>query len=212
MELKCVGMGDSWYKLGDRHHRVSTSCSANSQWCVGALLSFNFHLSSLSPATTIFSIKLLLNQTHSIVSPRDTGGEAKRESLRTFTLLEEGKRPAEGNYFPDKRHPAIWRGRQAGGEREGGEITVERKCRMPNDNVARPSTLPGVVTPISVKHSMVLEVAFSVWGEDDLGNKMDIPTFGGLRLLRVSRPAVVPSVSRCGVEVSGPGRDLVLDH
>lgn len=175
---------------------------ANSQWCIGALLSFNFHLSQLSPTTTIFSVQLLLNQTHSIVSPRDMGGDAQHESTRTFTLLSEGKRPAEGYYFPDKRHPAIWRGKDASGTREGGEITIDTKCRMPNDNVARPSTLPGVVTPISVKHSIVLEVAFSVWGEDDLGNKMDIPTFGGLRLLKVSRPVIVPSVSFLVLAVS----------
>ncbi|CAK9780388.1 hypothetical protein CC85DRAFT_326457 [Cutaneotrichosporon oleaginosum] len=161
-------------------------------WCIGALLSFNFHLSNISPATTVFSISLLLNQTHSIVSPRDPDA-TPHEFVRTFTIFAEGKRPPEGYYYPDLRHPAIWRGKDARGKREGGEITIDNKVRMPNDNVARPSTVDGVVTPISVSHTMTLEVAFSVWGEDDTGKKMSHPTFGGLRLLRVSRPVSVPS-------------------
>jgi hypothetical protein len=161
-------------------------------WCIGALLSFNFHLTNLSPATTVFSISLLLNQTHSIVSPRDPEG-TPHEFVRTFTIMSEGKRPPEGYYNPDLRHPAIWRGKEARGKREGGEITLDQKVRMPNDNVARPSTVEGVVTPISVSHTMTLEIAFSVWGEDDTGKAMSHPTFGGLRLLRVSRPVSVPS-------------------
>ncbi|BEI83346.1 hypothetical protein CcaverHIS002_0312140 [Cutaneotrichosporon cavernicola] len=161
-------------------------------WCIAALLSFDFHLTEISPATTVFSVRLLLNQTHSIVSPRDPDGKP-HEFVRTFTIMSEGKRPPEGYYNPDLRHAAIWRGKEAKGKREGGEITIDNKVRMPNDNVARPSTVPGVVTPISVSHTMTLEVAFSVWGEDDTGNKMDHPTFGGLRVLRVSRPVSVPS-------------------
>ncbi|GMK53506.1 hypothetical protein CspeluHIS016_0100920 [Cutaneotrichosporon spelunceum] len=160
-------------------------------WCIGALLDFNFHLADIAPTTTIFSVRLLLNQTHSIVSPRDPDG-TPHEFVRTFTILSEGKQPPEGYYNPDTRHPAIWRGKDAKGKRDTGDLTIDTKARMPNDNVARPSTVPGVVTPITVSHTMTLEVAFSVWGEDDTGQKIH-QTFGGLRVLRVSRPLSVPS-------------------
>lgn len=182
---------------------LSLLCLANVQWCIGALLSLNVKFTNLTPLTTVFSVSLLLNQTHSVVSPRDVGGDDKHASTRTFTILSRGKRPAEGHYYPDKSHAALWRGKGAGGEDDDalGELEVDAKARMPNDNVARPSTVPGVVTPITVSHTFTLEIAFSVWGEDDLGNKMDKPGYGGLRVMRVSRPVLVPSVSCPGVEL-----------
>jgi hypothetical protein len=75
----------------------------------------------------------------------------------------------------------------------GGEVLVDSKGRLPTDDIGRPSTLPGVVTPINVAHHLVMEVYFSVWSEDDRGEKMRIPGPGGLRLLRVSRPVTIPS-------------------
>jgi hypothetical protein len=44
-----------------------------------------------------------------------------------------------------------------------------------------------------VTHNLVLEVFFSVWGEDDRGEPMKLPGPGGLRMLRVSRPITLPS-------------------
>lgn len=120
--------------------------------------------------------------------------------------MSRGKRPDEGRYYPDKSHPALWRGKGAMGEDDDahGELVVDAKVRMPNDNVARPSTVPGVVTPITVSHTITLEIAFSVWGEDDLGNKMEKPGYGGLRVMRVSRPVLVPSVSHAWLAGMSP--------
>ena len=52
-------------------------------------------------------------------------------------------------------------------------------------------------TPIQVSHNLVQEVYFSVYGEDQLGRRMARPMDGGLRVMRIKRSVVVPSVS-CG--------------
>jgi hypothetical protein len=169
------------------------------QWSIGALLSFNLKIANLSNLTSVFSVKLILNQTISIISPRDIGSGEPRVSTRSFTVLEEGKRPTTA--YPDRRNVALWRGKGAGGTDDAdasSDMAIDKRCRLPDDNIARPSTLPGVVTPISVSHSLSLEVTFSVWGEDDRGRKMEHTTHGGLRALRVTRPLFVPSVS-CNV-------------
>ena len=93
-------------------------------------------------------MRILLSQTHSLVSPRDAGSQAKPITLtRHFTVIEEGQRPPKAHYHPDESIPAIWRGVAAGGKDKGG-IKIESKGRMPNDDHGRPSTLPGsVITP-----------------------------------------------------------------
>lgn len=48
-------------------------------------------------------------------------------------------------------------------------------------------------TPIQVSHILVAEVYFSVWGEDDRGNPMLSPGLGGLRVLRIEKPTILPS-------------------
>jgi hypothetical protein len=146
-------------------------------------------------------MRLLLSQTTSIISPRDPDDTPNKiENTRNFTVVEAGKRPPPGHHHPDRHYPALWRGTdvpggkdQAAPGRDGGEIIMDTKGRLPTDDVGRPSTLPGVVTPISVSHHLIMEVYFSVWSEDDRGERMKIPGPGGLRMLRVSRPVTIPS-------------------
>lgn len=57
-----------------------------------------------------------------------------------------------------------------------------------------------VITPIKVAHELVAEVYFSVWGEDDTGRTLPSPGPGGLRVLRATKPIILPS---CGLI---PGR------
>ncbi|KAL1405312.1 hypothetical protein Q8F55_008939 [Vanrija albida] len=166
-------------------------------WTICALLQIKVNLASLMPSTTVFAVRVLLAQTHSITSPRDPDAQ-KLTGTKHFVILEQGKRPPAGHLHPDKHYVALWRGQAAGGKdkadgESGGEIKIDTKARLPNDNVSRPSTLPGVVTPINVSHALVLEVFFSVYGEDDKGQPMKVPGPGGLRMLRVSRPVVLPS-------------------
>lgn len=86
----------------------------------------------------------------------------------------------------------MYRGTEAGGE-DVGEFMIEGHAVMPKDDRARPTTLPGLITPINVSHTFVYEVFFSVWGEDDSGKLMEQPGPGGLRFLQVQRPVILPS-------------------
>lgn len=145
-------------------------------------------------------MRLVLEQSHTIVSPRDTNGEAKKViTTRHFSLHESGRRPPQGSTYPGKDYAAAWRGPGAGGKEpcgpEGGEFRIDTTVRLPKDDVARPTTPAGVVTPITVGHKLVLEVFFSVYGEDDRGRPLQTPGPGGLRMLRVGRPVMIPSCS-----------------
>ena len=171
------------------------------QWSISALLSVKIKITSIPDTTTIFAARLLLQQTCSIISPRDPENSTnKLENTRYFSIMEAGKRPPPGHHHPDRHYPAMWRGTGVPGGKDqavdgsdGGEILIDTKGRLPTDDVGRPSTLPGVVTPINVTHHLVMEVYFSVWSEDDRGEKMKLPGPGGLRMLRVSRPVTIPS-------------------
>lgn len=165
-------------------------------WTICGLLHIKLSLTTLTPTTTVFAIRLSLGQTTTVFSPRT---EEQVTSTRHFPLMENGKRPPVGHNNPDKYYAAIWRGRSAGGKDDvtddGGVFRIDTTARLPDDTVGRPSTLPGVLTPIRVNHAIVLEVFFSVFGEDDRGRPMKTPGPGGLRMLRISRPVILPSVS-----------------
>lgn len=169
-------------------------------WTVCAVMKFRFSLDSIPSTATLFTVRLALEQTHTIVSPRDAGGEAKKViTTRHFGLHESGRRPPQGTIYPGKDYIAAWRGPAAGGKDvcgpDGGKFSIDTNVRLPKDDVARPTTPPGVVTPITVSHKLILEVFFSVYGEDDRGRKLKSPGPGGLRMLRISRPAMIPSCS-----------------
>ena len=51
-------------------------------------------------------------------------------------------------------------------------------------------------TPIHIAHTLVAEVFFSIWGKTEFGEDMSRPGPGGLQVMRIKRPVVVPSVSR----------------
>lgn len=168
------------------------------QWTICALMNLKVSINSIPATTTIFAVRLALAQSWTIISPRDEEGANRLTGTRSFAIFEAGKRPPVGHHYPDKHYSAVWRGTGAGGKDqavndEGGEIKLASTSRLPTDEHVRPTTLPGVVTPITVSHHLVLEVFFSVYGEDDRGEKMRIPGPGGLRMLRVSRPITLPS-------------------
>jgi hypothetical protein len=167
-------------------------------WTICALMNLKFSVTQIPTTTTIFAVRLALAQSWAIISPRDEEGANRLTGTRSFAMFESGKRPPVGHHYPDKHYAAIWRGTGAGGKdkpasEEGGELKLAATLRLPTDEHVRPTTLPGVVTPITVTHNLVLEVFFSVWGEDDRGEPMKLPGPGGLRMLRVSRPITLPS-------------------
>jgi hypothetical protein len=79
------------------------------------LLQIKVNLASLMPSTTVFAVRVLLAQTHSITSPRDPDSQ-KLTGTKHFVILEQGKRPPAGHLHPDKHYIALWRGPGAGGK------------------------------------------------------------------------------------------------
>ncbi|KAL7420412.1 hypothetical protein Q5752_005382 [Cryptotrichosporon argae] len=161
-------------------------------WTVGALLSARFTLPSPDPALTLFAFRVSLQMTHAVRSPRDDAATPALTTTRTWPVVEAGRRPAAALVHPDKHVPAVYRSQMAGGT-DVGEVRVEKKGRLPDDHVLRPSTVAGVVTPIKVTHAFVIDAYFSVHGEDEQGQPMRAPGPGGLRMLRLTQPVVVPS-------------------
>ena len=74
-------------------------------------------------------------------------------------------------------------------ESEGWKIRAV--ARMPNHDKIRPSTHNGTITPIRVKHEMLLQVFYSVDRESVAGMHRDGP--GELRMMSYKLPISVPS-------------------
>lgn len=103
-------------------------------------------LPSLGPSLTLFYVRYLLQQTHTITSPRKTDPPTKPVTqTRFFTILEQGTKPPKEHLHPDAHMPALWRGVEAGGkdgDENGGSWKGSNEGRLPNDDNCRPSTLP----------------------------------------------------------------------
>lgn len=115
------------------------------QWTICALLRCQLNFTSLSPAATIFYFRVSLAQTHAISSPRDDPNTTEPiVSTRNFLIAEQGRRPPPENPYPRRDWPALWRGVEAGGKDEG-DLDLELRGRLPNDDQGRPSTVAGYV-------------------------------------------------------------------
>ncbi|ORY32185.1 hypothetical protein BCR39DRAFT_524504 [Naematelia encephala] len=162
-------------------------------WTISTLLKATLALTDLPPETTVFNFKVTLCQNWTIRSPRDGPDGPEIASSRRFVLIEEGKRPQRPHMFPGPSHPALWRGTAAGGS-DDGILIVESKNRIPGDSLLRPSTIPGLITPIRVSHAFEIDIFFSVFGTQPSGKTMRPSGPGELRVMRVRRPVVLPGV------------------
>lgn len=68
-----------------------------------------------------------------------------------------------------------------------------------------PTDQTSSLTPIHIAHTLVAEVFFSIWGKTELGQDMSRPGPGGLQVMRIKRPVVVPSVSPDRARASAQG-------
>ncbi|BEI98873.1 hypothetical protein CcaverHIS631_0311720 [Cutaneotrichosporon cavernicola] len=160
-------------------------------WTVCALMNIMLNMSHPDPKTTIYYARVSMVQRVATMSPRDDAATTKpRISNTTFPLWEKGIKPPPQR--PTQGTPAIWRGTEAGGKDEGG-LSLIGSARLPTDETGRPSTLPLVQTPMSTSHAILLEVFYSVYGEDVSGNSLPTPAQGHLRLLKVDKPVTIPS-------------------
>jgi len=163
-------------------------------WTVCALLRTSLTIPAPSPAVAVYYVRTILEQTAAVSSPRDAEGTPPLVSMTPFIIWEKGVRPTNIK-GPGRGAPAIWRGAAAGGP-DSGSLQMSVIGRLPNDETGRPSTLPGIITPITVSHELVLEVFYSVEGEDVMGKPLPKGMPAPVRMLRILKPVIIPS---CGM-------------
>jgi hypothetical protein len=180
---------------------------ASDVWTVCALLRTTLSFPDPSPAATIYYVRTVLEQRAATTSPRDPEGSKPIVSMTPFAVWEKGVRPPK---VPTRSSPAVWRGRQAGGS-DTGTLQVSGIGRLPNDETGRPSTLPGIITPIHVDHELAIEVFYSIDGEDVAGNPLAKGQPPGVRLLRIVKPTIVPSCGCIPEALELPSYDQLAD-
>jgi hypothetical protein len=112
------------------------------QWTIGGLLVGKLSLPAPGPNITLFSFRVSLIQTHTILSPRDDPATAKPNiTKQVYPIFTVGTRPPAGDKNPGLRAPALWRGVDAKGTRTG-EIELSAHGRNPPDTLARPTSVP----------------------------------------------------------------------
>jgi hypothetical protein len=73
---------------------------------------------------------------------------------------------------------------------------AHRRCELRDGLNSNWAESGRTITPVKVTHALVTEVYFSVYGEDQSGKPMLRPGNGGLRVLKVKKEVVLPSVRR----------------
>ncbi|TYJ52586.1 hypothetical protein B9479_006794 [Cryptococcus floricola] len=161
------------------------------------LLSYN--VPAPSPSTTIFLFRLILAQSYSVVSPRTPNDPPHvPEPPKQHVLYQIGRVHKSTESHPEVGVDCLWRGKEVSDKEkkkegmEGEESwTVKAVARMPNHDKIRPTTNEGTITPIRVSHELIIQVYYSVHGEDVKGRP--IKGAGELRMMRTKIPLRVPS-------------------
>jgi hypothetical protein len=113
-------------------------------WTVCALLKTQISFPDPNPATTIYYMRIILQQTTHIRSPRDDEDTPPVTVTTPFVICEKGQKPPPK---PSLSVPALWRGVTSHGpDTPGGEVgglDLTGIARLPNDETGRPSTLDG---------------------------------------------------------------------
>ncbi|KAJ9111867.1 hypothetical protein QFC20_002454 [Naganishia adeliensis] len=173
------------------------------EFSVGSWVALKLRFISPSPKATIFAVRLLLSQSYAVQSLEDPESAPVPCPKRNFLICTEGNIPHEKR--PTKDAPAIWRGSVVGRLDELSLAQVEKVVeedfrvssgikRLPDDTKARPSTYEGTETPIKVAHEFMLQVFFSVDGEDLTGHQInDGDPSGVMRMLVLPIPVTMPS-------------------
>ncbi|ORX38571.1 hypothetical protein BD324DRAFT_577633 [Kockovaella imperatae] len=178
---------------------------------VSAVMLFSITIPSPSPKATIFFLRLLLNQSYTVISPRTPNDEPFiAEPARNFVLYQIGRPHKGGERCPPHTVEALWRGPEVTGDGPAGATASSSTAgpnsatipatlgwrnravvRVPNHEKVRPSTYYGTITPIRVKHELAIQVFYSIQGESVAG--MPIKGPGELRMMSYRMPVMVPS-------------------
>lgn len=122
------------------------------QFSVSAIVGLNISTPMPSPKCTLFFCRLVLTQNYSLYSPRTPNDPPYiPESASRHLVYQVGTAIRSGNRCPGYDIPALWRGREAGGQ--GGSLgsggngeegwSVRSVVRMPSHDKIRPTTSEG---------------------------------------------------------------------
>ncbi|WWC63208.1 uncharacterized protein I303_105808 [Kwoniella dejecticola CBS 10117] len=171
--------------------------SANADvFSISSVLLLSIKLPSPSSTTTIFLCRLVLSQTYSIVSPRTPNQPPHApETARQHILYQVGRPHKPNEKYPGREVEALWRGNDVPGRGKKDELgsgwKIRAVARLPGHDKIRPTTCDGTITPIRVKHELLLQVFYSVDGRCVFNDPIEGP--GELRMMSVKMPIAVPS-------------------
>ncbi|ORY31065.1 hypothetical protein BCR39DRAFT_528146 [Naematelia encephala] len=169
------------------------------EWTIAARFPLLISIPNPSPGLTLFSFRVRLLQTRTFKSLA-TGRH--RTIKQYFTILEHGQRPASSQVHPDLTNPALWRGKEAFGNDVGG-YRWEGVGKLPHDDLARATTLPGIDTPIHNEHALIYQVFFSIHGQTSSG-PMAKPGPGELMVMDRTLSVTLPSCANTSRNIDLP--------
>ncbi|KAJ9107630.1 hypothetical protein QFC21_001090 [Naganishia friedmannii] len=148
------------------------------------LLKFGLLTTHVNPKSTIWGVRLYIEQQVSIKSPRRPDEPASSFPPTRMLMYELGSVPAQVDL--DSGHYSLkplWTGHQVPGYKTGGDdsLNVAEVLRLPDEEKLRPTSYAGSVTPVRVEHWFGLSIYFSVWDEDVRGNALYRNQNGQLR-------------------------------
>ncbi|ORY32025.1 hypothetical protein BCR39DRAFT_525242 [Naematelia encephala] len=166
---------------------VELACSARI-FTVAGPVTTRLHIPSANSRTCIFAARFCVLEKNKFTSPRDGSIHESPDKIVSFVTIGEVPSMRISHPNPDST-PTLWKGKDVGGT-DVGSYTVEKRSRFPRSCQTRASTLPGVETPSEVKHWILYQVFYSVYGEDVDGKP--VPGYGELRKLQSRSATIFP--------------------
>ncbi|KWU43092.1 hypothetical protein RHOSPDRAFT_26550 [Rhodotorula sp. JG-1b] len=150
------------------------SMAMQSQHCmVGGLLLFRLNLLFPPIDLVIYTIKVKIIQTFHLQSPVDKDHSADPSPTAQTVFIIDAAHPSNYGKVSDtmrnsKSEPQTPRIGPMKVLRKDEMWKVHHLARIPNDNILRPSTFEGTITPISVSHSIQMEMTYRPMTEDEI--------------------------------------------
>jgi hypothetical protein len=143
------------------------------------------------PLATVWAFKLYVTESITMKSPQ-------RPNDPPVTLPPIHNLLTAHGHLPKEKKQPLWEGpdvpNKIGAMYE--TIDYQKLCRMPNEDHMRGTTLPGINTPINIKHEFRMQVFYSIWGEDAQGRPLPAGGPGEPRMATMTQPVMVAGVSR----------------
>lgn len=147
------------------------SMQMQSQHCmVGGLLLFRLNLLFPPIDLLIYTIKVKIVQSFKLRSPIDKDHHAEPpQSAQTVFIIDASHPPNFGKIADTIKpvKPENLRSSPLKAVRQDELWKIHHLARLPNDNMIRPSTFEGTITPIAVSHTIQMEMTYRPMTEDE---------------------------------------------